>query len=83
MNTLLMSARPKDTTKEEWLKAWTNATFLLQPLADVLKNRLQALDMIKEEDFAIANHYALLAFREGKKAELQFLLVLLPDSVEK
>lgn len=83
MNIQLMNARPKDTTKEKWTETWDNSAYVLQPLADVLKNKLAALDQVKEEDFAVSNHYALLAYREGRKAEIKALLDLLPEGVEK
>ena len=83
MNAQLVRKCPKDTTPEEFKKAWDNASWILQPLCDLLKDRLKNFDKVTEEDLKNPNHYGLLAFRLGKKEEVQYLLSLLPDSVDK
>jgi hypothetical protein len=83
MNSLLMKHRPKDITEEKWRSMWENAQYLLQPLADVLMERRGDLEKIKPDDFNIANHYGKLVFEGGRVSEINYLLSLLPSSVEK
>ena len=83
MNSLLAQAKPKDISQEKWVEMWNNSTYLLQPLADVLKKQLDELDKVKGDDFACPNHYAKLAFQAGAKERLKFVLSLLPPTVEK
>ncbi len=83
MNTLLMNARPKDMSKEDWEKLWNNSHPQLQPLADVLKTWLAREPSVRPGDFDCPNHYAKLVAEEVRKQTIQDILKLLPDSVEK
>lgn len=88
MNALLTKHIEKepDRTKEESLaeyqKAWESSKYLLRPLKRMLQERLQQLDTVRETDFQIPGHYGLLAFRAGRKEEIDLLLSMLPKSLE-
>ncbi|CAB4170090.1 hypothetical protein UFOVP1528_39 [uncultured Caudovirales phage] len=83
MNSLLMQCRPKDSNKEDWEKAWDNAKYVLQPLADVIKKQIKELNKVSPNDFDCPNHYAKMAYEHGGKERLEYVLSLLPDSVDK
>lgn len=78
-----MKYKPKDTTDEEWQEAWERSAWVLQPLADVLKDMAKGLDVIKADDFAVPNHYARIVAQQMKKQTLEQVLSLLPSTVEK
>jgi hypothetical protein len=83
LNSLLAKHKPKDQTKEEWTKQWNNAHPTLQPLADVLKEMLRRQISVQPGDYDTPNHYAKLVDELATRRTLQFVLDLLPDSVDK
>lgn len=82
MNGLLAKHRPKDTSPEKWKEHWDNAGYTLEPLAALLRERLAELKRVKADDFDCPNHYAKLVYQGGKAEEIEFVLSLLPKSVQ-
>jgi hypothetical protein len=88
MNTLLTQyvRQEEGKTRAESTKAyetaWESSKYLLTPLKIALRKRLEGLESVKETDFEIPNHYALLMFEAGRKEEIKLLLSLLPKGLE-
>jgi hypothetical protein len=80
MKTLLMKHRPPETSKEEWVKSWENAGWTLSALFKSVQELESSTEIVKEEDFSVANHYALLAFQAGKRAAYREIIELLPKT---
>lgn len=83
MKAILMKYKPKDKTKEEFTKAWEAAGSVLQPLADVLIEMRDQKGVIRHDDWETPNHYAKLVAELAEKQMVEFILDLLPDSVDK
>lgn len=78
MNNLLLSKRPKDSDKDEFIKAWNNSQYVLECLADVLKDLMEQNNKVNKDDFDCPNHYAKLAFQAGENKAYAFILSLMP-----
>lgn len=77
MNQLLLSKRPKDSNKEEFVKAFNNAQYVLDPLAEVLQDLIEQNNKVNKDDFNCPNHYAKLAFQAGENKAYDLILSLL------
>lgn len=64
-----------------YTQALENSRYLLTPFFKMLNERKKALSEVREDDFAVANHYGKIMFHKGKEAELDFLLSLMPKSI--
>ena len=82
MNTFLSKHKPKDLSREEWDKTWTGIGYSLSALYYTLVELKSKSSKVKEADFTIPNHYALLAFEAGKRAAYQEIIDMLPDSAK-
>lgn len=82
MNLLLLKNRPKDTTKEEFSKNWENVGYSLEALYKTLQDLSSTTNKVREDDFSVANHYALLAFQAGKRQAYQEVIDMLPDTAK-
>lgn len=78
MNNLLLSKRPKDSTVDEFVKAYNNSSYVLEPLAKVLQELMLQNDKVNKDDFDCPNHYSKLAFQAGENKAYAFILSLLP-----
>jgi len=83
MHLLLSKHRPKDISKEEIAKLWNNLGYSLEALYNTLEEMKAGTYKVREEDFSIPNHYALLAFQAGQREVLQQIMDLLPASAKK
>lgn len=83
MNGLLMKHRPKDQDKAKWEETWANQGYILQPLADTLKEWKTHLGTVKPTDFDTPNHYAKLIYELARQQLLDEIIALLPASVER
>lgn len=79
MNSLLAKHVPEQD-KDRFKYALDNSVLVLKPFADMLRERINSLGRITEEDFNSPNAFAALAFKQGRRAELELLLSLIPDS---
>lgn len=77
MNQLLLSKRPKDADKEEFVKAFNNAQYVLDPIKEVLKELIEQNNKVNKDDFNCPNHYAKLAFQAGENKAYDYMLSLL------
>jgi len=77
MNQLLLSKRPKDSNKEEFVKAFNNAQYVLDPLVEVLQELIEQNNKVNKDDFNCPNHYAKLAFQAGENKAYDLILSLL------
>lgn len=77
MNSTLLKHRVNGTTSEEFKKLWNNNSYIRESLYYTLKSMKDQVEGVKEVDFNIANHYAMLAYREGKKAAYQMIMDIL------
>lgn len=66
MKTVLSKHRPKDTTQEKWEAHWKNASYTLDPLVEVINELAAEVEEVKDDDFALPNHYAKLMYRAGQ-----------------
>ena len=82
MNTLLLKHRPKDSSKEEFTKMWDNLGYSLEALYKCIHELSTSCSKVREDDFAIHNHYALLAYQAGKKQAYQEVMDLLPKGAK-
>lgn len=80
MKTLLMKNKPDSCSKEEWVKTWDNMGYGLAALYKSIKELESSTEIVKEEDFSVANHYAMLAYQAGKRAAFREIIDLLPNS---
>lgn len=78
MNNLLLSKRPKESTADEFVKAYNNSSYVLEPLAKVLQELILQNDKVNKDDFDCPNHYPKLAFQAGENKAYAFILSLLP-----
>lgn len=82
MRIALSKHKPKDCSKEEWVKVWDNAGYTLTPLYKALNESISSNIGVKPEDFNIANHYALLVFQAGKREAYQEVMDMLPETAK-
>jgi len=78
MKSDLMKHKPKDSSREEWIETWTNSTYVLTPLYELLKEKVEEKETIKENDFDSPNHYQKWAFREAKRQAYLDIIAILP-----
>jgi hypothetical protein len=78
----LSKNRPTDSSKEEFEKSWINIGYTLSALYKTIEDYIVSTDTVKEDDFSIPNHYALLAYQAGKRAAYQEIINLLPDTAK-
>jgi hypothetical protein len=78
-----MAAKPNDVTNEDWEKTWNNSSYVLQPLADVLKNMKKDLGKVSPTDFSTPNHYVALVSELVQIQLIDKVLALLPATVDK
>ena len=77
MNATLLKHRVDGTTPEEFKKLWKNNTYIRESLHNTIESLKSQVEGVKEVDFNITNHYAMLAYREGKKAAYQMIIDIL------
>ena len=77
MNTVLLNNLTDGINSEEFKKSWENNLFIRETLYNTLKTLKGQLQTVKEVDFNIANHYAMLSYREGKKAAFDAIMDIL------
>lgn len=77
MNTLLVNNIPAGLLEEDFKKTWNNNVYIRECLHNTLSQLKNQVEGVKEVDFGIANHYQLLAFREGKKAAYDLIMGML------
>ncbi len=82
MKMSLLKNRPKDSTPEEFTKSWENIGYTLSALYRTLNDMKSSMEKVKDDDFSIPNHYALLAFQAGKKQMLEEIMGFLPESAK-
>lgn len=80
MNSTLLNNRPKEMTKEDFIKSWENIGYTLTALHKTLQDSKSSLQKVKNNDFDCPNHYAKLAFQAGQIEAMEFILALLPKS---
>lgn len=78
MKSDLMKHKPKDSSRDEWIQSWNNSTYILTPLYELLKEKAQEKENLREEDFDSPNHYQKWAFREAKRQAYLEIMGLLP-----
>lgn len=83
MNKLLLNNKPKDSTNEEFTKAWNNSSYVLEALYNTLTTLKEEITSIKKDDFDCPNHYAKLAYNLGQIKAYEFVMSLLPDTAKK
>ena len=83
MNSMLCKNRPTDEDKDSFIKMWTNMGYGLSALYSTLEELIVATNKVKEDDFSVPNHYALLAFQAGKRLAYKEILDMLPDTAKK
>lgn len=83
MNKLLLNNKPKDSTNEEFIKAWNNSSYVLEALYNTLTTLKEEITSIKKDDFDCPNHYAKLAYNLGQIKAYEFVMSLLPDTAKK
>lgn len=79
MNNLLLKHKPKDSSGEEYKKAFANASYVLTPLYLLLDELITSNNKVKKEDFDCPNHYAQLAYQAGENNAYAFVRSLLAD----
>ena len=82
MNKLLLNNKPKDSTNEEFVKAWNNSSYVFEALYKTLLVMQSELSSIKKDDFDCPNHYAKLAFQSGQIKMIEQVISMLPDSAK-
>jgi hypothetical protein len=82
MNKLLLNNKPKDSTNEEFIKAWNNSGYTLETLYKTLLVLKEDINNIKKDDFDCPNHYAKLAFNLGQMKGYDFIISMLPDTAK-
>lgn len=82
MNKTLLNNRPKDSSVEEFTKAWNNSSYTLEALYKTILVLQEELNTIKKDDFDCPNHYAKLAYNAGQLKAYDFITSLLPDSAK-
>jgi hypothetical protein len=82
MNKLLLNNKPKDSSNEEFIKAWNNSSYTLEALYKTLLVLKEELNNIRKDDFDCPNHYAKLAFNLGQIKAYEFIISMLPDTAK-
>ena len=82
MNKVLLNNKPKDSSSEEFIKAWNNSSYTLEALYKTLLNLKEDISNIKKDDFDCPNHYAKLAYNLGQIKAYEFIISMLPDTVK-
>ena len=82
MNKLLLNNKPKDSSNEEFIKAWNNSSYTLEALYKTLLVLKEELNNIKKDDFDSPNHYAKLAYNLGQIKAYEFIISVLPDTAK-
>ena len=83
MNKLLLNNKPKDSSNEEFTKAWNNSSYTLEALYKTLYTLKEDISNIKKDDFDCPNHYAKLAYNLGQIKAYEFIMSMLPDTAKK
>ena len=83
MNKLLLNNKPKDSSNEEFIKAWNNSSYTLEALYKTLLVLKEEISNIKKDDFDCPNHYAKLAFNLGQSKIIEQIVTMLPDGVKR
>lgn len=82
MKESLLRHKPKDSTREEFTKAWEGAGYTLEPLYKAIETFKREIDNVSSEDFNCPNHYARMVWREGQLKAYNNILSLLPESAK-
>ena len=82
MNKLLLNNKPKDSSNEEFIKAWNNSSYTLEALYKTLLVLKEEINSIKKDDFDCPNHYAKLAYNLGQSKMIDSVVAMLPDSAK-
>lgn len=82
MHQILLKHRPKEGKKEEFELAWENSTYLMEVLANVIKE-LVPKERISQEDFSKPNHYAQMVWIQAQRDLAQRILDIFPKGVDK
>lgn len=77
MNTVLLKNLTDGINSEEFKKTWQNNLFIRETLYNTIDSLKKQVEGVKEVDFNVTNHYAMLAYREGKKAAFDLILDIL------
>jgi hypothetical protein len=83
MNKLLLNNKPKDSSNEEFIKAWNNSSYTLEALYKTLLVLKEEINNIKKDDFDCPNHYAKLAFNLGQIRAYDQIISMLPDTAKR
>jgi hypothetical protein len=83
MNKLLLNNKPKDSSNEEFIKAWNNSSYTLEALYKTLLVLKEEINSIKKDDFDCPNHYAKLAYNLGQMKAFDLIISMLPDTAKK
>lgn len=82
MNKLLLNNKPKNSSNEEFIKAWNNSSYTLEALYKTLLVLKEEVNNIKKDDFDCPNHYAKLAFNLGTIKAYDLIISMLPDTAK-
>ena len=82
MNKLILNNKPKDSSNEEFIKAWENSSYIFEALYKTLLSIKKDLDNVKKEDFDCPNHYAKLAYNAGQVKIIDTIVSMLPSSAK-
>ena len=80
---LLLNNKPKDSSNEEFIKAWNNSSYTLEVLYKTLLVLKEDINNIKKDDFDCPNHYAKLAYNLGQMKAFDLIISMLPDTAKK
>ena len=83
MNKVLLNNKPKDSSNEEFIKAWNNSSYTLEALYKTLLVLKEEINSIKKDDFDCPNHYAKLAYNLGQMKAFDLIISMLPDTAKK
>lgn len=82
MNSQLLNNRAKDSTPEEFKKAWDNSGYVMEALWKTIDGYIVENNKVKKDDFNCPNHYAQLAYQAGLIEAYTRVLSLLPVSAK-
>jgi enoyl-[acyl-carrier-protein] reductase (NADH) len=82
MNKLLLNNKPKDSSNEEFIKAWDNSTYVMEALCKTLQSIKDDIGSIKKDDFDCPNHYAKLAYNMGQIKMIDLVISMLPEGAK-
>lgn len=82
MNKVLLDNRPKDSSPEEFKKAWDNSGYVLEALWKTLGAFIEQNNEVKKDDFDCPNHYAKLAYQAGLNKAWKQVMDMLPESAK-